>query len=120
LVQRSIGGHTDVISTLTFSPDGEKLVSGSFDDQIRIWNTADLLGQSQASVGFLGVGDHIQDGWITDNSGNALFWVPNNNRSRLSWPGSVVTIGGSGIPTELDLDRFRYGENWAECFEGRK
>jgi hypothetical protein len=69
-----------------------------------------LLGKSQASFGFLGFGNNKQDEWNTDTGGNIMFWVPNNHRWRLSWECS------SGMPTELDLDLFKYGRAWAEYF----
>jgi hypothetical protein len=60
----------------------------------------------------------MRDGWVTDAEGKLLFWVPRDHRPRLYWPRNIAVIGGKGVTTELDLTRFEYGEDWAECFEG--
>ena len=31
-------GHTDLVYSVAYSPDGEKFISGSFDKSIRIWD----------------------------------------------------------------------------------
>jgi hypothetical protein len=62
----------------------------------------------------------MDNGWVMDADRNLLFWVPKDHRSGLAWPGSVGTTGGRGITTELDLESFRYGENWTECFRDAK
>ena len=33
-------GHSDFISSVKFSPDGSRIVSGSYDETIKIWNTS--------------------------------------------------------------------------------
>ena len=33
-------GHTDLVSTVAFSPNGKRLVSGSLDRTMRLWNTS--------------------------------------------------------------------------------
>ena len=35
----TLKGHTDQVSAVAFSPDGTRLVTGSFDDTARIWET---------------------------------------------------------------------------------
>ncbi|WP_224312118.1 WD40 repeat domain-containing protein, partial [Trichormus variabilis] len=33
-------GHEDLVRSVAFSPDGERIVSGSYDETIRIWDAA--------------------------------------------------------------------------------
>ncbi|MGG6265246.1 NB-ARC domain-containing protein [Leptolyngbya sp. AN03gr2] len=42
---RTIEGHTDWVSTISFSPDQQMLASGSFDQTIKLWNltTGELI-----------------------------------------------------------------------------
>jgi hypothetical protein len=110
-------GHTSHVTALAFSLDGEKLASGSSDGQIRIWNTAGLLGNSVESFRNEA---RMENGWATGENGELLFWVPKDHRERLFWPQNIAVIGGTGIPTQLDLTRFRYGKKWTECFGGGK
>ena len=35
-----MAGHTDVVKSVTFSPDGQRIISGSSDDTVRMWDAA--------------------------------------------------------------------------------
>ena len=37
-IRATLKGHTDFVSSIAFSPDGEKLVSGSWDNSIILWD----------------------------------------------------------------------------------
>ncbi|KAJ5159658.1 uncharacterized protein N7482_006662 [Penicillium canariense] len=39
-LKRTLKGHSDWVQTVAFSPDGQRLASGSSDSSIRLWNTS--------------------------------------------------------------------------------
>jgi WD40 repeat protein len=66
-------GHTDSVSSVAFSPDGQHIVSGSWDRTIRVWNA--MTGETAAgpftghtgwveSVAFSPDGQYIVSGSI--------------------------------------------------------
>jgi len=55
----------------------------------------------------------IIDGWIFSDS-KRLFWVPPLLRAGLMRPNNLLVIGNV-ITTRLDLDTFKYGEDWTKC-----
>ncbi len=38
-IAATLAGHKDVVTSLAFSPDGKQLFSGSFDGEIKVWDT---------------------------------------------------------------------------------
>src|SRR6266576_4641246 len=70
VVQGQLCGHSYVISSVAFSPDGKRIVSGSYDDTIRLWDAetgealrAPLEGQDRVtSVSFSPDGKYIVSG----------------------------------------------------------
>ncbi len=61
---KTLSGHTGNINCITFSPDAKKLLSGSSDGSVKVWNseTGDLLntvtfGDNITSVSYSGTGN---------------------------------------------------------------
>jgi WD40 repeat protein len=44
-----LSGHTDVVKSLAFAPDGSKLATGGLDSSVRLWNVPLTLGPSVLS-----------------------------------------------------------------------
>ena len=39
----TLKGHTDFVNSVSFSPDGERIVSGSNDKTVKIWDVSALV-----------------------------------------------------------------------------
>ena len=85
--KKTLVGHTDVVSSVSYSPDGQTLASGSFDETIRLWDTVTglhkktLIGHTDAvtSVSFSPNGKMLV-------SGSLCFGVPFSN------PGNAIHL----------------------------
>ncbi|KAF8982566.1 WD40-repeat-containing domain protein [Cyathus striatus] len=54
------------------------------------------------------------DGWVKDQYGNLLFWVPLHLRNRLCSYEIIQMLGTKMV--KLNLSKFRHGKNWTECY----
>ena len=84
-LRATIKGHTDFVSSVAFSPDGQTLASGSWDDTIRLWNPrteehlATLTGHADrvTSVAFSPSSNMLVSGsWDK----TVRFWNPNTRK----------------------------------------
>ena len=71
----TLKGHSDIVASVSFSPDGKRIVSGSFDNSLKVWDaqtgqeTLTLKGHSGSvlSVSFSPDGKRIVSG-SSDNT----------------------------------------------------
>ena len=85
-LRTTLRGHTNYVSSVTFSPDGKTLASGSYDKTIRLWN----LDTEEHTVTLTGHTDRITSVTFSPN-GNILasgswdrtirFWNPLTGKS---------------------------------------
>ncbi|QRV78156.1 Vegetative incompatibility protein HET-E-1 [Ceratobasidium sp. AG-Ba] len=56
-----------------------------------------------------------QTGWIVDEGGRPMVWVPRDLHDRLVIPQNVAVLSTKGT-LQLDFSEAKLGEQWAECF----
>ncbi|KZP06575.1 WD40 repeat-like protein [Athelia psychrophila] len=106
--------HTASVTSVTFSPDGEHLASGSDDMTIRIFEMGiDASCHTRESQSYPSSSSHLANGWMQNSPTELIFWVPPEYRTGLWQPSDTVVIGQ--LSNCLDLTRFVYGDNWAQC-----
>jgi WD40 repeat protein len=74
---RTLGGHSNEVRSLSFSPDGTRLCSGSSDRTLRVWNVSDgkLLAAAEAPTEF-----------------NAVCWLPDGKQVASAGTDGVVRL----------------------------
>jgi WD domain, G-beta repeat len=102
-----------VVLSVAFSPDGQHIVSGSFDRTVRVSNVTIGKAETTGDVDFT---DHFMindEGWICGSNGELLMWIPSVHREFLHLSSTVWNSGKRG--TILNLSNFVHGRSWATC-----
>ena len=57
LLSEKTDAHSGDITSVAFSPDGTKIVSGSYDKTIKVWDSGALWGNAASALRTLALGD---------------------------------------------------------------
>jgi hypothetical protein len=112
LVCSSFKEHIGAICSLSISPDGTRVASGSDAHTIRIWETKADQSESQSTINDWNLDE---GGWVTGPNSQLLLWVPRDLRTGLKFPRNTAVIHNHGS-FELDFDGVLMGSRWAECY----
>ncbi|CAE6415754.1 unnamed protein product [Rhizoctonia solani] len=107
-------GHIDHVSSIAISPDGARIVSGSFDRAIRVWDV-DGKTSSISTASARGAWKLNDEGWAVglSDSSRLLVWVPHDMRASLILPQTPLLISEKGCLT-LDFGNAYIGNSWTE------
>jgi len=105
-------GHTSSVNSVGFSPDGQRIVSGSSDRTIRVWNATAGKTETLRYVDF--ADNFINDeGWICGSKGELLVWIPPIHRANLHRPSNIWVVGE--YATRIDFSTLVHGRSWTTC-----
>ncbi|KAJ7723497.1 hypothetical protein DFH07DRAFT_759459, partial [Mycena maculata] len=112
LILGPFDGHRDVVTSMAFSEDGKRLVSGSMDRTVRIWNTGSEIGDP---LGGFPEGSKIEStGWIRGPKRDLIIWVPQSYRRRLCW-GRALTVIDGRPGAHITVSEALLGRRWYQC-----
>ena len=96
-------GHTDRVTSVAFSPHGNRIVSGSNDNSVRVWDTLFLDAPWVVN----------KDGLILSGA-ERLVWAPSTISNILLRPHNALTFSWNGSAT-ISFTHCRLGIFCHEC-----
>ena len=108
-------GHNGLVKSVAFSSDGTKIVSGSNDNSVRVWDVSMITGSCDSYEEIEESEDVLADNsWILSSQGqDHLMWVP--QEANLIQDDNILIISPSGCST-VDFDQSRIGVDWVHCY----
>lgn len=107
-------GHTSGVLSVGFSSDGTRIVSGSADKSIRVWDATPHRTQDSKPFTDWLIDEH---GMITTQQGELLLFVPLDLWTGLMRPDNTRCIYRKGA-LKLDFDGVLLGSDWVGWYQG--
>ncbi|KAH8834469.1 hypothetical protein DL96DRAFT_1757187 [Flagelloscypha sp. PMI_526] len=103
------------------SPDGRRLVTGSEDMSVQLWDCHQLTEPPFPDVSSRFLADRLpesfcirqDDGWVVNQNGDRLWFIPAHQQLWVKTLG-LIYIYGEGQMVTFNFDNFRYGTGWAD------
>ena len=105
-------GHTDWVTSVEFSPDGQYAIS-SGHGSIRMLNATTGKTETTRHIDFTDDSEINDEGWICGSNGELLMWIPLIHRKHLHRPSNIWVAGE--YETRMDLSTFVHGQSWITC-----
>ena len=105
-------GHTDVVTSVAFFPDGKQLTSASKDGTIRVWDV-ELLEEKEEKIGWrIGLKLKLKGNghWILGTEEEHILWTP----LPIQHARNTVLMGRY---LKIDFTNFVHGDEWWKCGE---
>ncbi|KAG8775170.1 hypothetical protein FRC12_001626 [Ceratobasidium sp. 428] len=104
--------YADVVTSVAFSPDGQRVATGSLDQTVRIWDIQPPL-QNDVRVFSGDLSSLLREDWVCNQSGDRLFWLPPAYQGQNIERSLVIISAKPQIqPAVLDLSRLKVGTDW--------
>ena len=126
---QQLNGHSDWVISVSFSHDGMRIVSGSYDKSVRVWGASTNAGSqhivSGSEITSIWVWDEMClgvlwtsmiDGWIVSLPiQERLMWIPQGIREVIHHPYNILIISQNGY-AHVDFQDCNIGTKWMECY----
>ena len=118
---KPLGEHTHSVQSIAHTPDGKHLVSGSYGNTTSVLDALPYPSIRTSSCNATHptlCAKPDKDGWVKDEEGGLLYWVPHDCRKRVHSP-AVMTIPLTSCKgtVSLDFDDFAFGTSWTQIFK---
>ena len=102
-------GHTDVVHSFAFFPNGKEIMSASEDGTIRLWDVELLEGGEEMDRWWM-EWKLVYTLWVLGPERERLFWTPLPFRHTRN----TLVIGKC---LDIDFSNFVHGDEWVKCRE---
>jgi frataxin-like iron-binding protein CyaY len=104
---KELRGHTGLITSVAFSQNGTRIVSGSTDNSVQVWDVSIIGGEH--------FGWKVADNnWIISSHGqDRHMWVP--QEVNLIQGFNILIISRSSFAT-VDFHQSMLGVDWVHCY----